>query len=333
MPESYLIPTVADFADAHEEPHEEPLYRDLLTKLDTSDPENPKFPWTFEVVKGFFKQSEDSTDDLKFNYATEDMGIQKPWEQILEELHQLNLNAGENQNYKLLFLARHGQGYHNVVINKYSYEEWYKKWYKETHDGDMQFAPDPMLTDLGINQAKENHQLWKQQVAKGAPIPSKFFVSPLQRSSHTLVHTWTGIKPESSRPVVTEGIRETCGLNLCDKRSTKSVINQRFGDHGFTFEDGFTEEDQLFDHDNREPLHRHAIRTNQFLQRLFDSDFDKALNKVDRDLALKHQVISTTSHAGTIRTFIMVLGHRHFTISTGGMIPVVVKATRRILKR
>lgn len=325
---SFLIPTVADHADAHEEAEEEVKYHQKLQQLKQFE----QSPWAFEVIKGFFKQAEPETDDLKFNYATEDMGRLKPWSTIIEELNQLNANANSNECYKLLFLARHGQGYHNVVINKYSYEEWYRKWYKETHDGEVQFAPDPMLTDLGINQAKENNALWADQVAKGAPIPAKFFVSPLQRSSHTLVHTWSGLKPETARPVVTEAIRETCGLNLCDKRSSKTVIHERFGKHGFVFEEGFTEEDEFFDHDNREPLHQHALRTNQFLQNLFDQDFDKTRNQVDRAKAHSNTFISTTSHAGTIRTFIMVLGHRHFTISTGGMIPVVVKA-RRFIRR
>ncbi|EGV66478.1 putative phosphoglycerate mutase pmu1 [Yamadazyma tenuis] len=322
---SLLIPTEADYADAHEDEDQEILYRQRIDELRQK---TGAFRWRFEVVKGFFKQAEDATDDFKFNYATEDFGRLKSWDQTIADLKELNLKAPGNEAYKLLFLARHGQGFHNVVINKYSYEEWYRKWYKETHDGDVEFAPDPMLTDLGINQAKENHELWKHQLAQGAPMPSKFYVSPLQRSSHTLAHTWTGLKPQGLQPVVTEGLRETSGLNLCDRRSTKSVIQQRFGQYGFVFEDGFTEEDEFFDAHNREKLHEHCIRTNRFLQRVFDEDYNIAVGEVAKQSAVANTFISTTSHAGTIRTFITVLGHRRFTISTGAMIPIVVRGIR-----
>ncbi|CAH6721312.1 putative probable phosphoglycerate mutase ARB_03491 [[Candida] jaroonii] len=320
---SLLIPTEVDWIDAHKDNGgQEPIYRTKLQELKAQG----KYKWDFEVVPGFFKQCDDSTDDLKFNYALEDLGRLKSWEDIQKDLKSLNENADDNVCYKLIFCSRHGQGYHNTIVDKYGFDEWNRYWHKQTHDGDIEFGPDAMLTERGIKQAEENHQVWKDQVAKGAPIPSKFFVSPLQRSSWTLVKTWTGIKPDSIHPVVTQNIRETCGVNLCDKRSSKTIITERFGKYGFEFEPGFTEEDEFFDPNERESLHHHALRTNDFLQSLFDADLNG--EKVDKSQAIENTFISTTSHAGTIRTFIIVTGHRHFTISTGGMIPIVVKGTR-----
>lgn len=328
---SLLIPTTNDYDDAHGQESEEVVYQEKLSQLSDSMNSNGNlvYPWAFETVNGFFKQSDPTTDDLEFNYATEDFGKTKSWPQMMEEIEKLNKEAGENECYKLLFLARHGQGFHNVCVNKYGAEEWYRKWHSMRTDGEMVWAPDPMLTELGINQAKENNQAWKAQIAKGAPIPSKFFVSPLQRSSHTLVYTWNDIKPEEKRPLVTESIRETMGLNLCDKRSSASVIRERFGKYGFIL-DELTEEDESYLPDTREKLHEQAIRVNGFLQNLFNEDWNDATSATDPLKKLQNSVISTTSHAGTIRCFIMVLGHRHFTISTGGMIPIVVKGTRRL---
>jgi Fructose-2,6-bisphosphatase len=328
IPMSYLIPTQNDYEDAHSGLEQEVEYRQVFEnkKNDKDSKGNWKYPWTFEVINGFFKQSEASTDDLKFNYALDNFGRLLEWKDIISNLQSLNENAKENESYKLIFFARHGQGFHNVCVNTYGIEAWNTKWHSMETDGINTWAPDPMLTELGIKQAKENNQAWKQQMDLGAPMPSKFYVSPLQRSSHTLVHTWNGLKPDTLRPIVVESIRETIGSNLCDKRSTKTVIDQRFGGNGF-ITDQITEEDELFT-ERRETMVEQSLRVNEFLQSLFEEDVES--NQVEKKKVLENTFISTTSHAGTIRCFVNVLGHRHFTISTGGMIPIVVKATRKL---
>jgi hypothetical protein len=40
--------------------------------------------------------------------------------------------------------------------------------------------------------------------------------------------------------------------------------------------------------------------------------------------------VSLTSHSGAIASKLRVLGHRDFPLPTGGMIPVLVKATKRV---
>lgn len=324
---SLLIPSQTDYDDAHGNPEDTLAYRKHIEahREDRNEKGEPIYPWDFEVVKGFFRQTDEDTDDLAFRYTEENFGRLQSWPEIVQQLEKLNKDADENVSYKLIFLARHGQGYHNVIVQKYGYAAWSQKWHKETTDGTIVYAPDPMLTELGINQAKENNAAWKKEVAEGAPLPHKFYVSPLQRSSWTCVHTWDGVC--ETRPLVTEAIRETLNVNLCDKRSSRLVIEERFAKHNFVIEEGFSEEDVLFKDYDRETLIEQSMRVNGFLQGLFDADLEGG--KVDRARAQNSSIISTTSHAGTIRAFITVLGHRMFTISTGGMLPVVVKATRR----
>lgn len=324
---SLLIPTENDYADAHGDVEGTLEYAKRIAECqgDRNAENKLLYPWKFEAVKGFFKQTDEATDDLKFRYTEENFGRLKSWDEITAALEKLNAEAADNESYKLVFFARHGQGYHNVIVEKYGLKAWQEKWHNQTTDGEIVYAPDPMLTELGINQAKENNAAWKQEVQLGAPIPQSFYVSPLQRSSWTCVLTWEGIT--EPRPLVTEAIRETLNVNLCDKRSSKLVIELRFQKYGFRIEDGFSEEDTLFKDHDRETLAQQALRVNGFLQKLFDNEWNGT--KVDRTRAHENTVISTTSHAGTIRAFITVLGHRMFTISTGGMIPVVVKATRQ----
>lgn len=136
----------------------------------------------------------------------------------------------------------------------------------------------------------------------------------MRRSSYTLRYTWDGINLPM-KPIVVENVRETIGLHPCHQRSTKQVISERFPE--FQFEPDFAENDEIFEKytPEREKLHQQFMRVNLFLERVFENDNDS--------------IISVTSHAGTIRAFITAVGHRKFTIPTGGMIPIVVKATKR----
>lgn len=324
---SLLIPSECDFEDAHGNPNAEKMYEEKLLQLSLSEPDS--FKWKFEVVPGFFVQSDPKTDDLNFKYTEHNLGRLLSWKEIKQKLADLNANANNNECYKLIFCCRHGQGYHNYIVDKYGIDQWWEKWNVLGRDGDIVYGPDAMLTELGINQAKENHAVWEKEINEhGAPVPAKFYVSPLQRSLWTLVYTWEGLRPYTNKAIVTENLRETIGQNLCDKRSSKTVIAERFAKYGFVFEDGFEEEDILHG-PNRETAEDQSIRVNRFCQSMFDEDWDHSSDKVDKEKAIDNSIICTTSHAGTIRLFIIVFGHRRFTISTGGMVPIVVKATRK----
>ncbi|CCG20856.1 hypothetical protein CORT_0A04680 [Candida orthopsilosis Co 90-125] len=330
MGDSLLIPTENDYLDAHAGAEQQQQYKQLweTTLKNKRGPQGQlEFPWEFETVQGFFKQSDTKTDDAVFNYATDHMGRLKPWKNIILQLTQLNQEAPDNVEYKLLFLARHGNGFHNQVVETYGLDRWNKELHKLGKIDGIEYAPDPQLTPLGIAQAEENHRLWQQELKEGAPIPSKFFVSPLQRSCNTLQITWNDLKPKAIIPRIDELIRETIGKNLCDKRSPKRTIQQRFPE--FNTDGVVDEEDVLFGDDERESMIDQSIRINRFLQNLFESDYNLGDGKVDKKKAEEDTHIATYSHAGTIRCFINVLGHRNFTISTGGMIPIVVKGTRR----
>lgn len=320
---SLLIPSECDFEDAHAHPEIEGLYQDLLQEAKTREPTS--FRWTFEPVPGFFVQSDPEIDDLAFRYTEQQLGRKATWPELEEKLAALNKAAKPNECYKMVFCARHGQGFHNYVVDKYGMDAWDSTWKGRGTDGDVVYGPDAMLTELGLAQAAENNQVWRREIAEhGAPVPHAFYVSPLQRLCWTLVNTWDGLRGEK-KPLVVELLRETIGQNLCDKRSPKLVILERFAPHGFEVEPGFLEEDTLFT-DKRELAEEHALRVNRFCQALFEEEWDgQAVNK---EKAHAKSIISTTTHAGTIRLFIVVFGHRRFTISTGGMVPIVVKGTR-----
>lgn len=328
MSKSLLIPSARDRVDSHADLDQDELYYEEISLLQNAPDSANKnaYPWTFSPVPGFFKQTDPDTDDFLFNYAEEDLGRLHSWDEIITQIDELNRHSPYNECYKVLFLARHGEGWHNIASHKYPAEEWMKKWRFLGTDGELTWGPDAGLTELGIRQAKENNMVWKEQMSKGAPIPSKFYVSPLRRSCHTLNYTWEDIN--IPKPIVNEKLRETIGIHLCHKRSTKSEITKTFP--SFQFEPRFSETDQLDEYYsiNREKLHQQFLRINTFLQGLFEQDWQNNKHQIDKENLKDSTFVSITSHAGTIRSFITVINHRKFTIPTGGMIPIVVKGSR-----
>ncbi|KAG7665707.1 uncharacterized protein J8A68_000727 [[Candida] subhashii] len=279
--------------------------------------------WKFSIVPNMFKQSLSETDETEFDYLKEHFGIMGTWDEIITNLHELNQKANQDEEqYKILYLARHGQGYHNLAHTKYGDDAWNEYWSKLNGDGEIVWGPDALLTDLGISQAKDNNQTWKSEQInnesknKDLIIPTRFYVSPLSRSIDTLYHTWNDIVDlKSLGPYIQENWRETMGVHTCDKRSSRTIIANKYEDKGFIIEPGFAEEDIYYQDDYRESVGEQALRINKALQQLF--------NEYPSD-----EIVSITSHSGSIRAQLLAVGHRSFAVGTGGMIPVFVKATK-----
>ena len=48
----------------------------------------------------------------------------KSWEKLTDEITQLNTSAPPGTTYRLLFLGRHGEGWHNVAEARFGTEAW-----------------------------------------------------------------------------------------------------------------------------------------------------------------------------------------------------------------
>lgn len=276
--------------------------------------------WRFSIVPDVFKQSDEETDENKFDFLKENFGRLKPWQEIVSKLQQLNAAAkSDNEVYKLFFLSRHGQGYHNLAHLKYGEKEWNEHWSKLDGDGNWTWGPDPELTELGKLQAKDNNYQWKEELKDfGKILPQKWYSSPFTRSIDTLIGTWEDIVDLSKvKPFILENLRETIGVHTCDKRSARTIIAKKCEPVGFEIEPDLVEEDIYWKPDYRETIGEQAIRMNESFQYILDT--------TSKD----ESIISITSHSGSIRAQLLVLGHRPFAVGTGGMIPVFVKATKQ----
>jgi broad specificity phosphatase PhoE len=213
-------------------------------------------------------------------------------------------------------MGRHGQGFHNVAESHYGTEAWDDYWSKLEGDGKVIWA-DAHLTEVGKQQVLQAHEFIATQLSeKLMPAPESYYVSPLYRCLETANLTYAGLKLPHDRPfkpIIKELLREDNGEHTCDRRSSRTFIHRAFPE--WRFESGFSEQDLLWRADHRETHAEHDVRTRTFMDELFSSD--------------RSTYVSLTSHSGAIASKLRVLGHRDFPLPTGGMIPLLVKATRK----
>lgn len=101
----------------------------------------------YETVRGFFMQAEPDTNESDFDYIAKNFGllshfhppaseVEQPevelagppkWKEFREEISRLNKEAPDGTSYKVLFLARHGQGYHVGATCNFLYNAEFAK--------------------------------------------------------------------------------------------------------------------------------------------------------------------------------------------------------------
>lgn len=173
---------------------------------------------------------------------------------------------------------------------------------------------DAHLDSAGVAQAQVAHNYWQHEFdVQKTPYPQSYYVSPLTRCLQTANITFSGLQlPQKSPfiPTVKEYLREHISIHTCDHRKSESYIHNLFPD--WEFEEGFTENDELWDGVTAETDDANDARSKKWLDEIFSSD--------------SSTWISITSHSGEITSTLRVLGHQEFALNTGAIIPVLVKA-------
>ncbi|KAF7357196.1 F-box domain-containing protein [Mycena sanguinolenta] len=289
--------------------------------------------FSYEAIPGFFAQDDPLADAASIGavspfaspfvparFGLLDSSSQR-WSTLLSRLRALNAASGATGTvYKLFFFGRHGQGYHNVAEDKYGTKAWDDYWAMLNGDGELTWGPDPELTALGLAQATVASNMWKSELRDAQiPRPDSFFCSPLTRAMQTAVTTFWGTFNDV-RILVVENCREEHGEHTCDKRSTRTQIESTFSiiredELRFEFEPGFTETDTIWLPDVRETKPQATERAKGVLDRIF----------LENSEAL---FISITAHSGIINAFLHAMGRARYALPTGGVLPVVVRATK-----
>lgn len=183
------------------------------------------------------------------------------------------------------------------------------------------------MTPNGISQAQIAHNYWQTLIDnEKIHTPDAYYVSPLTRCLQTANITFNGLSlPHNSaefKPIVKELLREGISIHTCDNRQSKTYIHNLFPD--WIIEEGFAENDQYWNGITDETDASQAVRSKKVLDQIFNE-----LNNVeesDCEPASDNLFVSVTSHSGEIGSLLGVLGHRSFSLSTGAVIPVLVKA-------
>ncbi|KAG8706595.1 hypothetical protein FRC09_002334 [Ceratobasidium sp. 395] len=273
--------------------------------------------FTYEVLPGYFIHYDPESDPTTIGPNPPAFGLKNRtselyWTDFKDDIFKLQREAPKGVKYAVCWFGRHGEGWHNVADATYGRELWDNYWGKLNTDGKITWGPDAELTELGKNQAKQAAQTWITEMNRldPVPLPTKIFSSPLSRAAQTLELTFSEIlRRTNARPYIIEDLREMIGIHTTDKRRTKSYIQQTFPD--FDIEPGFTEEDELWTPTTRETDAEMEPRLKRALDYIFGSLLDE----------------NDTSHSGTIAAALRVLGHREYRLPTGGVVPVVIRAT------
>ncbi|KAG6889697.1 hypothetical protein C0995_015445 [Termitomyces sp. Mi166 len=275
---------------------------------------------TYSFVPGFFAQDNTTATDIPAvpaHFGLLDNSSDR-WSTFFDHINTLNEEADNFTAYKVFFLSRHGEGYHNVAEAKYGTPAWNDYWSKLNGDGELVWGPDAELTATGEAQAAAAGEAWKTELAAGLPMPGKFYVSPLSRALKTLEITFSGLLPKGKNEwaTVLENCREVYGVHTCDQRRTRTYIHATFPE--FRIEPGFTENDLLWTPEVRETDAHVAGRAKQVLDLVFSED--------------KDSFISVTGHGGIINGFMASVGRPTYNLPTGeresstGILPIVIKS-------
>ncbi|KAL4969131.1 phosphoglycerate mutase family protein [Aspergillus stella-maris] len=328
----------------------------------------------YTTVKGYFAQDDPSTDPSTFDYTSHNFGLLDrayeadqlfgsppgsknltQWQRFHRQLEYLNDNAPNHVSYKLLFMGRHGEGWHNAAEDFYGTPAWNCYWALLTGNATATWF-DADLTPAGIEQAQIAHDYWVSQYAtQKIAFPDAYYSSPMTRALKTANITFSNLPLNQTHsapfvPEVKEGFREGMSMHTCNARRSKSYIEDLFP--GWTFEIGFMEEDEFWTGTTAEPSEGQDLRSRKALDDIFYPGVDGPspssssfvsiptptatpypghrgsgfTHHHSTNKAKTNQIISITAHSGEITSILRVIGHQAFRLSTGAVIPVLVRA-------
>ncbi|EPS94748.1 hypothetical protein FOMPIDRAFT_1169401 [Fomitopsis schrenkii] len=283
--------------------------------------ENPG-QWSHcQIITGFFAQDDSHADPARIGALPPRFGLldesEDHWSKFDSKVANLNETAPSGVHYKVFFLGRHGQGWHNVAEAKYGTQAgiaWDDYYSKLNGDDEMTWGPDPVLTALGAQQAETARTAWIKEIMKGMPTPQRYYASPLHRALSTWQITFGSDEtfPEDTRTVmVFEDLREEHGVHTCDMRNSRTLIQRNFPLRMLVVEPGFTEEDIVWQSDVRESKEHVRTRAQSVLDRIFDE--------------IESTYISITAHGGIINGLLAAAGRQPYSLPTGGVLPLIIR--------
>ena len=259
--------------------------------------------FNYTTVKGYFLQDVPSTNASTFDFTTTNFGLinrtypaesnngdlKTQWQRFQHQMSKLDQHAPKHLQYKVIFLGRHGEGYHNIAEAYYGTPAW-NCYYSILNGNATVTWADAHLTAVGWSQALAVKRFWALEIElQKIPTPQSFYISPLTRCLTTANLTFSGLELKHSFiPTVKELLREGISGHTCDRRHSKTYIQNNFPN--YKIEEGFPESDPFW-----EPLHGET-----------NADQDARSKRVLDDIFVhdRGKYISITSHSGEISSIL-----------------------------
>ncbi|KAL8760477.1 MAG: hypothetical protein Q9184_003341 [Pyrenodesmia sp. 2 TL-2023] len=265
------------------------------------------FSIKYTTIAGYFLQDESSTNASTFSFLDTNFGLinrtyptdakydpkgkKTQWQRFANQVFRLNREAPPGTQYKLLYMGRHGEGYHNAAESYYGTPAWNCYYSLIDGNGTVTWA-DARITPKGVAQALNVNAFWASQIRnQKIPVPRSYYTSPLTRCLETANLTFGGLKFPGRHPfvpIVKEFFREGISGHTCDRRGTRSYIQGAFPN--YQIEAGFSETDQLWQVYHAETQLDQDIRSKTVLDDVFTND--------------RETYLSITSHSGEIASLL-----------------------------
>ena len=261
----------------------------------------------YTTVTGYFLQDEPSTNASTFKFMNTNFGLINrtypadatlhshhnltQWQRFKHQVTQLNREAPRGTEYKLLYMGRHGDGYHNDAEAYYGTPAW-NCYYSELDGNSTVTWSDAHLSPLGVTQALAVNKFWASEIKdQKIQTPQSFYTSPLTRCLQTANYTFNGLDLPARYPFipeVKEYLREGISGHTCDRRGSETYIHNLFP--SYMFEPGFTQDDELWVALHGETSIDQDVRSKRVLDSIFSTDGST--------------YVSITSHSGEIASLL-----------------------------
>lgn len=284
------------------------VYGLLLSLASSAYASSYKSHVNYTVIPSVFLQDDPTTNASTFNFTATNFGLitrsypsdktypgnpkkATQWQRLAHYISTLNFRAKPNKRYTLLFLGRHGEGYHNAAESYFGTPAWNCYWSELDGNATVTWA-DAHLTANGVNQALAVNRFWKHLLAdENITPPQTYYTSPLYRCLATANLTFSGLKIPRTNPFVPtikELFREGISAHTCDRRSNRTYIYANFP--SYKFERGFPEYDPYWTALHAETRDDQDIRSKKVLDDVFAND--------------DSTYISVTAHSGEIASLL-----------------------------
>ncbi|WOO83694.1 putative phosphoglycerate mutase PMU1 [Vanrija pseudolonga] len=290
----------------------------------------PEGTYRFELVPGFFVPTEWERDITNRFGLAHRFDTWAAFAAAVDELKHAAEAAGDV--VKVLYTARHGEAEHNVLAEKYNEPDddgvRSPLCLARSHPQVQLKYPitDPNLTPVGVAQARRLGAIFEAEAARGMPLPSRFFVSPLRRPGETCGLEWgwrfrkAPVEGDMGHGVpgeVVEQLREHLHVHECDKRLPRHELARLFP--SFTYPPDMPDEDSVWQSGaqrGRETEDEMVLRAGEGLAIVFDA------------CGGDDTYVSITAHSGVLRAVYKNLRVPLRRLVTGEMNVLVIRARR-----